>query len=61
MKRDQTMPVFFCIVTESVMSQYCGVNSAVGVVWNLTFREQRRVKTQECRTRGKMTVSGMKL
>jgi hypothetical protein len=49
MKKDRTVPVFRCTVIESVMSQYCGFNSASGVVLYLTFREPRRVEAQECR------------
>jgi hypothetical protein len=33
-------------VIESVMSQYCGFNSADGVVWYLTFQKPRRVEAQ---------------
>jgi hypothetical protein len=46
---------------ESVMSQYCGFNSAGGVVRYITFREPRRVEAQECRATketGKMSVGG---
>jgi hypothetical protein len=61
MKRNCTMPVFCCTVIESVMNQYCGFNSAGGVVHYLTFREPRRVEAQECRAakeKGKMAVGG---
>jgi hypothetical protein len=37
MKKDRTVPVFRCMVIESVMSQYCGFNSAGGVVRYITF------------------------
>ncbi len=61
MKKDRTVPVFRCTVIESVMSQYCGFNSAGGVVRYITFREPRRVEAQECRAakeKGKMSVGG---
>jgi hypothetical protein len=61
MKKDRTEPVFRCMVIESVMSQYCGFNSAGGVVRYITFREPRRVEAQDCRAakeKGKMMVGG---
>jgi hypothetical protein len=61
MKKDWTVPVFHCTMIESVMSQYCGFNSAGGVVRYLTFREPRRVEALECRAakeKGKMVVGG---
>jgi hypothetical protein len=61
MKKDRTLPVFRCMVIESVMSQYCGFNSAGGVVRYITFREPRRVEAQDCRAakeKGKMSVGG---
>jgi hypothetical protein len=64
MKKDRTVPVFRCMVIESVMSQYCGFNSAGGVVWYITFREPRRVEAQDCRAakeKGKMMVGGQDL
>jgi hypothetical protein len=57
MKKDRTVPFFRCTVIESVMSQYCGFNSASGVVRYITFQELRRVEAQECRAakeKGKM-------
>jgi hypothetical protein len=41
MKRDRTVHVFCCMVIESVMSHYCGFNSAGGMVPYNTFRELR--------------------
>ncbi len=61
MKKDRTVPVFRCTVIESVMSQYCGFNSAGGVVRYITFRDPRRVEARECRATketGKMSVGG---
>jgi hypothetical protein len=48
------------MVIESVMSQYCGVNTADGVILYLTSREPRQVEAQTCRAArmmGKMIVS----
>jgi hypothetical protein len=42
MKNEWTVPVLCCIIIESVMSQYCGFNSAGVVVRYITFREPRR-------------------
>jgi hypothetical protein len=61
MKKDRTVPVFRCMVIESVMSQYCRFNSAGVVVRYITFREPRRGEAQECRAtkeKGKMSVGG---
>ncbi len=61
MKKDRTVPVFRCMVIESVMSQFCGFNSAGGVVRYITFREPRRVEAQDYRAtkeKGKMSVGG---
>jgi hypothetical protein len=49
MKRDRIVPVYRCTVIESVMSQYCGFNSAGHMVQYLMFRERRKVEAQECR------------
>jgi hypothetical protein len=41
MKRDRTMPVFHCMVIESMMSQHCGFNSAGDGIQYINFRELR--------------------
>ncbi len=61
MKQDRMVPVFRCSVIESVMSQYCGFNSAGGVVRYITFREPSRVEAQDCWAASvthKLTVGG---
>jgi hypothetical protein len=61
MKQDRMVPVFRCSVIESLMSQYCGFNSAGGVVRYITFREPSRVEAQDCWAAGvthKLAVGG---
>jgi hypothetical protein len=38
-KQDMMIPVFRCIVIETLISQYCGMFSAAGVARYIRFRE----------------------
>jgi hypothetical protein len=48
-KQDRMIPVFRCVVIETIVSQYCGMFSAAGVTRYLSFREPRTLKAWECR------------
>jgi hypothetical protein len=48
-KQDRMIPVFRCIVIETIISQYCGMFSAAGVARYTRFREPRALETWECR------------
>jgi len=49
MKKERSLPVFRCMVTESLVSQYCGHFSAAGVMRFLQFREPKNVEPSVCR------------
>jgi hypothetical protein len=48
-KQDRMIPVFQCIVIETLISQYCGMFSAVGVARYVRFQEPRTLEAWECR------------
>jgi hypothetical protein len=48
-KQDRMIPVFRCIVIETLMAQYCGMFSAAGVTRYLKFRELKPLEAWECR------------
>ncbi|OBQ32264.1 MAG: hypothetical protein AN484_28110, partial [Aphanizomenon flos-aquae WA102] len=48
-RKDRVANVFRCQVVESIMSQYCGMWSAAGVVRYLKFREPKNVDPAACR------------
>ncbi len=48
-KQDRMIPVFRCIVIETVISQYCGMFSAAGVARYVRFRELKPLEAWECR------------
>jgi hypothetical protein len=55
------IPVFRCIVIETLISQYCGMFSAAGVARYIRFREPRALEAWECRQarkRGKIVING---
>ena len=62
LKRTRTVPVFHCIVQESVFSQYCGHTSAAGITRYLKFREPKIIEPMDCRQAqingGKILVGG---
>jgi hypothetical protein len=48
-KQDRMIPVFRCIVIETLISQYCGMFLAAGVARYIRFREPRALEAWECR------------
>ncbi len=60
-KQDRMIPVFRCIVIETLISQYCGMFSAAGVSRYIRFRELKPLKAWEChqaRRSGKIIING---
>jgi hypothetical protein len=60
-KQDRMIPVFRCIVIETIISQYCGMFSAAGVARYIRFWEPRTLKAGECRqarNSGKIIING---
>jgi hypothetical protein len=55
------IPVFRCIIIETLISQYCGMFSAAGVARYFRFREPRALEAWEChqvRKSGKIVING---
>jgi hypothetical protein len=48
-KQDRMIPIFRCVVIETIISQYCGMFSAAGVARYIRFREPRTLEAWECR------------
>jgi hypothetical protein len=48
-KQDRMIPVFRCIIIETLISQYCGMFSAAGVARYIRFRELKPLEAWECR------------
>jgi hypothetical protein len=48
-KQDRMIPVFRCIVVETLVAQYCGMFSAAGVTRYIRFREPKPLEAWECR------------
>jgi hypothetical protein len=48
-KQDRMIPVFRCVVIETIVSQYCGHFSAAGVTRYIRFREPRTLEAWKCR------------
>jgi hypothetical protein len=48
-KQDRMIPIFRCIVVETLVSQYCGMFSAAGVTRYIRFRELKPLEAWECR------------
>jgi hypothetical protein len=42
-KQDRMIPVFRCVVVETLVAQYCGMFSAAGVKRYIRFRELRPI------------------
>jgi hypothetical protein len=60
-KQDRMIPVFRCIVIETLISQYCGMFSAAGVIRYIRFWEPRALEAWECRQArksGKIIIYG---
>ncbi len=56
-KQDRMIPVFRCVIIETIVSQYCGMFSAVGVARYVRFREPRTLVAWE-RKSGKVVING---
>ncbi len=48
-KQDRMIPVFRCLVIETIVSQYCGHFSSAGVTRYIRFREPKALEAWECR------------
>jgi hypothetical protein len=48
-KQERMIPVFRCIVVETLVAQYCGMFSAAGVTRYIRFRELKPLEAWECR------------
>jgi hypothetical protein len=63
-KQDRMIPVFRCIVVETLILQYCGMFSAAGVTRYIRFRELMPLEAWECwqaRRSGKIVINGRSL
>jgi hypothetical protein len=63
-KLDRMIPVFRCIVVETLVAQYCSMFSAAGVTRYIRFRELRPLEAWECRQAkrsGQIAINGKKL
>jgi hypothetical protein len=63
-KQDRMIPVFLCIVIETLISQYCGMFSAAGAARYIRFRELRALEAWECRQArksGKIVINSQTL
>jgi hypothetical protein len=63
-KQDRMIPVFRCIVAETLISQYCGMFSAAGVTRYIRFQELKLLEAWECsqaRKNGKIIINGRTL
>jgi hypothetical protein len=55
------IPMFRCIIIETLISQYCGMFSAAGVARYIRFRELKLLEAWEChqaRRSGKIVING---
>jgi hypothetical protein len=60
-KQDRMIPVFRCMLVETLMAQYCGMFSAAGVTRYIRFRELKPLEAWECwkaRKNGLLTING---
>ncbi len=57
-KQDRMIPVFRCVVIETLVAQYCGMFSAAGVTRYLKFRELKPLEAWECRMARKIDIRG---
>jgi hypothetical protein len=63
-KQDRMIPVFRCMVIETLVAQYCGMFSAAGVKRYIRFRELRPLEAWEClqaRLNGQVHINGKML
>jgi hypothetical protein len=59
MTQDRIIPIFRCQVIETIVSQYCGHWSSVGVTCYIRFRESKALEAWECRqarSHGKVVI-----
>jgi hypothetical protein len=55
------IPVFRCVVVETLVAQYCGMFSAAGVTRYIRFRELKPLEAWECRKArrsGQLIING---
>ncbi len=55
------IPVFRCLVIETIVSQYCGHFSSAGVMRYIRFREPKSLEAWECsqaKKNGKVVING---
>ncbi len=55
------IPVFRCMIIETLVTQYCGMFSAAGVTLYLKFRELKPLEAWECRKarrNGQLLING---
>jgi hypothetical protein len=60
-KQDRMIPVFRCMVIETIVSQYCGHFSSAGITRYNRFREPKTLEAWECcqgRKNGKVIING---
>jgi hypothetical protein len=60
-KQDRMIPVFRCMVIETIVSQYCGHFSSAGITRYIRFREPKTLEAWECRQarkNGKVVING---
>jgi hypothetical protein len=63
-KQDRMIPVFRCMVIETLVAQYCGMFSAAGVKRYIRFQELRPLEAWECRQarfNGQVHINGKML
>jgi hypothetical protein len=57
-KQDRMIPVFRCVVVETLVAQYCGMFSAAGVTRYIRFWELKPLEAWECRRSGQILING---
>jgi hypothetical protein len=60
-KQDRMIPIFRCVVIETIVFQYCRHFSAAGVTRYIRFREPKTLEAWECRQarkNGKLAING---
>ncbi len=63
-KQVRMIPVFRCLVFETIVSQYCGHFSSAGVTRHIRFREPKSLEAWKCRQakkNGKVVINGQTL
>jgi hypothetical protein len=60
-KQDRMIPVFRCVVVETLVAQYCGMFLAAGITRYIRFRELKPLEAWECRkarSSGQLIING---